>query len=323
MKRCIVIITCFVLLIVIMASVVLFFRKRDIKENDKILIVATLFPEYDFAKQIVGDKADVKLLLNSGVETHNYEPTAQDMITILEKCDIFLYTGEDLEPWTSNIIKNLKETDCKIVDVSEGINLIKKEEFEKRHLNSEINYDSEVEESHEEIYDEHIWLSPINAKVMLNNILNAVIQVDGQNTDFYRLNADKYRKEIDGVDTDIRNLLTNSEKKEIAIGGEFAYTYLINEYNLNFVSVYSNCGEGEDPSISKVKSVIDYINKYKLPVVYYQELSEGTVARMIAEETNAKPLVLYSIHNADIEKDTYVSLMKENVQNLKEGLIKK
>ena len=92
---------------------------------------------------------------------------------------------------------------------------------------------------------------------------------------------------------------------------------------MNFVSVYSNCGEGEDPSISKVKSVIDYINKYNLPVVYYQELSEGTVAKMIAEETNAKPLVLYSIHNADIEKDTYVSLMKENVQNLKEGLSKK
>ena len=92
------------------------------------------------------------------------------------------------------------------------------------------------------------------------------------------------------------------------------------EYGINFVSVYNNCGEGEDPSIAKVKSVIDYINNHKIPVVYYEELSEGTVAKMIAEETEAEPLVLYSIHNGDTQKDTYVSLMGKNLENLRKGL---
>ena len=92
---------------------------------------------------------------------------------------------------------------------------------------------------------------------------------------------------------------------------------------MNFVSVYTNCGEGEDPSISRVKSVIDYINRHNIPVVYYEDLTEGTVAKMIAEETDAKPLVLYSIHNGNPDKDSYVSLMKKNIENLKIGLTEK
>ena len=86
------------------------------------------------------------------------------------------------------------------------------------------------------------------------------------------------------------------------------------------MSVYDNCGEGEDPSISRIKFVIDYINKNNIPVVYYEELSEGTIAKMISEETKAEKKVLYSIHNGDTEKDTYVSLMRENYNNLKKGL---
>ena len=92
------------------------------------------------------------------------------------------------------------------------------------------------------------------------------------------------------------------------------------QYDLKFVSVYTNCGHGEDPSIAKVKSVIDYINNHKMPAVYYEELSEGTVAKMIAEETDAEALVLYSIHNGNPEKDTYVSLMRKNIESLKKGL---
>ena len=114
--------------------------------------------------------------------------------------------------------------------------------------------------------------------------------------------------------------MENSTEKEIAVGGEFAYAYFVEQYNLNFVSVYTNCGHGEDPSIAKVKSVIDYINDKKMPAVYYEELSEGTVAKMIAEETEAEALVLYSIHNGNPNEDTYVSLMKKNIESLKKGL---
>lgn len=324
LKKYIVAIISFIILIIIMTIIVMCFKTESVVKNEeKLQIVATLFPQYDFAKQIVKDKADVKLLLNSGVETHNYEPTGKDMITILSGSDMFLYTGTNLEPWTEKIVQNLESTNCKIVNVSDGIELITIEEFEERHINSEILIEEHEEEhKHQEIFDGHIWQNPKNAVKMLNNVLNELCEIDPDNAEYYTKNAEEYRNQILELDGELRNIVNQSERKEIAVGGEFAYAYLVEEYGINFVSVYTNCGEGEDPSIAKVKSVIDYINKYNIPVVYYEELSEGTVAKMIAEETEAEPLVLYSIHNGDTKKDTYVSLMSKNLENLKKGLIK-
>lgn len=324
LKKYIVAIISFIILIIIMTIIVMCFKTESVVKNEeKLQIVATLFPQYDFAKQIVKDKADVKLLLNSGVETHNYEPTGKDMITILSGSDMFLYTGTNLEPWTEKIVQNLESTNCKIVNVSDGIELITIEEFEERHINSEILIEEHEEEhKHQEIYDGHIWQNPKNAVKMLDNVLKALCEIDPDNAEYYTKNAEEYRNQILELDGELGNIVNQSERKEIAVGGEFAYAYLVEEYGINFVSVYTNCGEGEDPSIAKVKSVIDYINKYNIPVVYYEELSEGTVAKMIAEETEAEPLVLYSIHNGDTKKDTYVSLMSKNLENLKKGLIK-
>ena len=321
-KRIVAFISFFILIVVMVTIVAVFKTETTIKNPDKIQIVATLFPQYDFAKHIVGDKAEVKLLLNSGIETHNYEPTAKDMITILDDGDVFLYTGTMLEPWTESIIKNLEETDCDIVDISQNINLITIEDFEEKHLNSEIINEEHghEEHKHEEIYDEHIWLSPTNAIIMIDNILENICNIDSENADYYKENAEEYKKQILEIDNEYKNLVQTATRQEIAVGGEFAYSYLVEEYGINFVSVYNNCGEGEDPSIAKVKSVIDYINNHKIPVVYYEELSEGTVAKMIAEETEAEPLVLYSIHNGDTQKDTYVSLMEKNLENLRKGL---
>lgn len=313
----------FLILIIVMVVIVICFKSESvIKDNSKLQIVATLFPQYDFAKQIVGDKAEVKLLLSSGVEAHNYEPSAKDMMTILNNSDMFLYNGTDLEPWTEKLIEGLKENNCNIVNVATDIQLIKLEEFEEKNINSEILADAHKENHNhaDEIYDEHIWMNPNNAIIMIDNILKEICKIDSENQNYYKANAEKYKNEILNIDKEIRNIVSLSEKKEIAIGGEFAYAYLVDTYDLKFVSVYMNCGEGEDPSISKVKSVIDYINKYNMPVVYYEELSEGTVAKMIAEETKSKSLVLYSVHNGDITHDTYVSLMKKNVEALKEGL---
>lgn len=324
LKKYIVAIISFIILIIIMTIIVMCFKTESVVKNEeKLQIVATLFPQYDFAKQIVKDKADVKLLLNSGVETHNYEPTGKDMITILSGSDMFLYTGTNLEPWTEKIVQNLETTNCKIVNVSDGIELITIEEFEERHINSEILIEEHEEEhKHQEIYDGHIWQNPKNAVKMLDNVLKALCEIDPDNAEYYTKNAEEYRNQILELDGELRNIVNQSERKEIAVGGEFAYAYLVEEYGINFISVYTNCGEGEDPSIAKVKSVIDYINKYNIPVVYYEELSEGTVAKMIAEETETEPLVLYSIHNGDTKKDTYVSLMSKNLENLKKGLIK-
>ena len=324
MRKKIVALASFVILIIVMTIIVMCFKTESIvKKTERLQVIATLFPQYDFAKQIGGDKIDVKLLLKSGVETHHYEPTAKDMITILNNSDIFLYTGTNLEPWTDKIVSSIDGTECRAIDISKNIELITIEEFEESHINSEIIYEEHEEHNHnhhEEIYDGHIWLSPKNAIIMIDNILEEFCKIDSENSEYYKKNAEKYKSQILQLDTKIREIVEKSERKEIAVGGEFAYSYLVEEYGLNFVTVYTNCGEGEDPSITKVKSVIDYINNHKIPAVYYEELSVGTVAKMIAEETEAEPLVLYSIHNGNPEEDTYVSLMNKNIENLEKGL---
>ena len=323
MKKKIVALWSFSVLIILMIVLVAFFGKNKTNHNEKPLIIATLFPQYDFAKHIVGDKMDVELLVKAGVETHNYEPTAKDMMRILNNSDMFLYTGETLEPWTEKITQNLREDNKKVVNVASNVDLIKIEDFEKKHINSWAEHNDHEEDEHddhEEIYDEHIWLNMDNSIKMIDNILKEVVDADPENKDYYEKNAKAYKDEILKLKGDYENLVKNAKRKEIAVGGEFAYAYLVDELGLNFVSVYDNCGEGEDPSISRIKFVIDYINKNNIPVVYYEELSEGTIAKMISEETKAEKKVLYSIHNGDTEKDTYVSLMRENYNNLKKGL---
>lgn len=328
MRKKIAAVISFLILIIVMIIITAIFRPENSTiDESKIQIVATLFPQYDFAKHIAGDKAEVRLLINSGVETHNYEPTAKDMIMLQNQTDMFLYTGEFFEVWTKDVVELLKESKIEIVDVSENIELIKIEDFQSKYINSEIIHDDEHSHEHEEhdhehtdMYDGHIWQNPDNAIIMMDNILDGLIKIDPDNADYYRANYENYKNEIKALNQDFEEVVKNAERKEIAVGGEFAYSYFIEKYGLKFVSVYTNCGHGEDPSIAKVKSVIDYINKYDMPAVYYEELSEGTVAKMIAEETDAKALVLYSVHNGNPNEDTYVSLMRKNLENLKQGL---
>lgn len=310
-----------VLILIIIAFLFVYFLKPKTQEKDesKVQVIATIFPNYDFAKKIGGEKAEITLLLSSGVESHTYEPSPKDMIEI-EQSDIFIYTGNEFEPWAKNILDGISNN-LEIVDTSKNIELINIEEFEEKNINSEIVQDEENEESHDESsFDSHIWLNPKNAIIMIDNCLSAFCRVDPQNSDYYKQNAENYKKEILELDLEFENLIKNSKRNELAFAGEFAYTYFIDRYNLKFISVYNNCGEGQEPSIAKIKSIIDYINNHNMPVVFYEELSEGNVARMIGSETKAKSLIFYSLHNGDIKKDSYITLMKENYKVLEEAL---
>ena len=320
MKRKLISIINVLILIIISFLFVYFFKPKYYqKDTSKIQVIATIFPNYDFAKKIGGDKAEVTLLLSSGVESHTYEPSPKDMIEI-EESDIFIYTGNNFEPWAKSILDGVT-SDLEVVDTSKNIELIDIEEFEEKNINSEIVQDEEHESHHDESsFDSHIWLNPQNAIIMIDNCLEAFCKVDPDNINYYKQNAENYKKEILELDEKYENLVNNSKRNELAFAGEFAYTYFIDRYNLKFISVYNNCGEGQEPSIAKVKSVIDYINNHNMPVVFYEELSEGSVAKMIDSETKAKSSVFYSLHNGNIEDDSFVLLMKKNYKVLEEAL---
>ena len=307
------------LLLILVVVVIVFAFKDKVNSNveignssdGKLKIITTLFPEYDFVKQVVGDKADVELILKSGVETHNFEPTAIDILNI-NSSDLFFSLGEELEPWTKEVA-NSAENKEKIIDLSTNVNIMAKDALEEHH---------EHVHEHDKSLDSHIWLSLSNAKIMIDTIAQNVSKIEPENAEFYKTNAENYKKEIDKLDKEFREIFKD-KNITLAFGGEFAYAYFINEYDVNFISVYTNCGHGEDPSIPKVKSVIDKINENKIPVVFYEELSEGLVAKMISEETEAEALVLYTLHNGNIlgeNPDTYVSLMTKNLENIKKAI---
>ena len=270
-------------------------------------------------------------MLPPGTESHTYEPTPQDMVNI-NNSNLFIYTGKEMEPWADSLISGMKD-DINVLDLSTTVNLINSEEFEEQHElehntqetseNHEHEHDDE-QEGHTHTYDPHIWLNPLYAIQMVNSICDQLCQIDPENSEYYKNNATQYINEIKQLDTDFENTIKSSTNKKIAFGGAFAYAYFVERYNLEFISAYEACGETTEPSTAQVKKVIDYIKQNNIPVIFYKEYTTGNVAKTISESTNAQMLVFSTVHNLSKEEiengATYVSVMKENLNNLKKAL---
>lgn len=284
-------------------------------KSDKLQIVATLFPQYDFARQIAGDKAEVTLLLPPGVESHSYEPTPSDIIKIGQS-NLFVYTGKYMEPWSGKIIDGLKDSgsDSYVLDVSQGIDLVKTEDIETEH------HDDDAEHP----YDPHIWTDPLIAKQMAAGIRDALCRIDPDNTAYYTENAAKYSEELDELDSEFRAIVSGGKRSEIIFGSRFALYYFAKQYGLSYQAAFDSCSSETEPSAKTIQRLIDKINEEKIPVIYYAEIEDPKVAKSISEYTGAKPLLFHSCHNVTKEEmesgATYLSLMKQNAENLKEGL---
>lgn len=303
--------------------------KKPTKNNEggKIEVIATLFPQYDFAKKIGGDKVNVTLLLPPGTESHTYEPTPQDMIRI-NNSNLFVFTGEEMEPWANSLISGMKN-DINVLDLSKTVKLISTEEFEEEHENDVHEHEKEEhhehnEDEHHHTYDPHIWLNPQYAIKMVESIEAELVAIDPENEEYYRNNANQYIDQIRQLDSEFEQTVNSSSKKKIAFGGAFAYAYFVERYDLDFISAYDTCGESAEPSTAKIKEVIDYINENNINVIFYKEYTTGNIARTISEATGAKMLVFNTVHNVskdEIENGaSYVSIMKQNLENLKQAM---
>lgn len=278
-------------------------------KNNKISIVTTLYPVYDFAREIAGENADVSMLISPGVEIHDYEPTPQDIIKIQE-ADLFLYLGEELEPWAETVISGI-ENRKNLKNITSNIDFIKLEEHHDEHS------------EHGE-YDTHIWLDPNNSIQMVRNITEQLCQKDPANKEYYTVRCTEYVQSLEKLDSEFEQVIQNSMRNEIAFGGPFSYSYFINRYGLDYISAYDSCGENSEPSVDKIFSVIEEIKKNNLPVVFYKELSSGNIVKTISEETGAEMLEFNSLHTITEKQlqdgETYLSIMYENLENLKKAL---
>lgn len=282
------------------------------KDSSKIQIMATLFPQYDFAREIGGDKVEVTMLLSPGMESHSFDPTPSDIVSI-NKSDLFIYTGKYMETWADTIIDSIDEKNVYVLDVSNGIALDKEE-----------HSDEEEQEEHYHEYEPHIWTSPINAMQMVDNILEALVEIDPENEAYYTDNANSYKEELSKLDKDFKEVVANGNRTDIYFGGRFAMYYFAKEYGLNCIAAYDSCSSETEPSAGQVASIIDSMRENDAKVVFYEELVNPQVATTIAEAVDGQTLLLHSCHNVSKEEFengvTYLDLMKQNVINLEEGL---
>lgn len=285
-------------------------------DSGKIKVVTTLFAQYDFTRRVAGELADVTLLLKPGVESHTYEPSPSDIVTI-GNSDLFIYTGKYMENWAQGIISGLSGEKTTVLDVSEGISLINTAD---EHKDDENGHD----DTHMHQMDPHIWTSPANAIIMVKNIAAALSKTDPVHADTYNANARDYISELQTLDNDFSEMINSSKRREIMFGGRFAMYYFAQHYGLECMSAYDSCSSEAEPVAKLVAKIIDKIKSENIGAVYYEEMSNHSVADRIAEDTGASALLLHSCHNVSIEElargETYLSLMRRNLENLRKGL---
>ncbi|MDN5298578.1 MAG: zinc transport system substrate-binding protein [Clostridiales bacterium] len=315
-------------------------------ENDKITVVATLFPQYDFTRAIGGEYVDVKLLLPPGVEAHSFEPTPKDIVDI-GNADLLLYTGESMEPWVADIAATIEGDKLDVVDLSEGITLLKSsdehdadehdadehdadehdadEHDADEHDADEHDVDEHDEEEHDHgEYDPHFWLDPTNAIIMATHIKDELIRVDPDHAETYEANAVAYIESLKELDDDLKAFFDVTPQKTIIYGGHFAFAYFAERYGLDYISPYNGFSPDAEPTPQRIASLIDAIEATHTKAIYYEELISPKVAEVISEETGAKMLLLHGAHNVTKEEldagVTYISIMYDNLERLKVGL---
>ncbi len=284
----------------------------EVEPEDKLSIITSLYPQYDFARSIVGDKADVILILPPGVESHSFEPTPQDMVK-LQNSDLFLYTGKEMEPWAYRLTGSINAT---IVDLSEGIELMDLDDHDHDHAHED--------EHDDELMDPHIWTDPNLAIVMVDNILSSLKEIDEKNAEYYEENANTLKKALMDLDLEIRETLSKTTSKTILSGGHFAFGYFVERYGLTHMSPYEGFSPDAEPTPRRIAALIETIKETDARAIFYEELIDPKVSRVISEETGIEMLLLHGAHNVTKEEfeagKTYITFMKENLERLKIGL---
>ena len=287
--------------------------------EQKLKVVTTLFPLYDFARNVGGERADVSLLLPPGVEPHSFEPKPGDVIRI-EAADLFIYTGEHMEPWAATILKGF--SGGKLVAVDTSVEISPKTGGDE-HMRSSGSVEEKSDRHHRHDVDPHIWLDLDYAQKMVDIILNGYVKKDPANRTFYTQNAERYKARLAELDGRFQRELSTCKKRVIIHGGHFAFNYLARRYGIAYVSAYGGSPDSE-PTARALIELEKQLRKYDVRYVYFEELITPRVAKVIAKETGASLLPLHGAHNVSREElaqaVTFTSIMEQNLKNLKVGM---
>ena len=314
-------------------------KEQNKVENEKISVVATIFPQYDFVRQIAGDNVELKMLLKPGEETHSYEPTPQDIIAI-QNSDLFIYVGGENDAWVEDILesmpdngrKTLKLVDCVDTVEEEHVEGMKEErghdhdEDDAEHEEDEADHEEHGQEETHSVHeiDEHVWTSPLNAIKIVEQIKEELCEIDPENTSDYEENAEAYVAQLNELDREFQDVVDHSKRKLMIFGDRFPFRYFAEEYGLDYYAAFSGCASDTEPSAATMAFLINKVRDENIKTVLKMELSNENIAKAIAEATNADVKEFYSCHNLTAEQfadgETYLSLMEKNVETLREVL---
>ena len=306
--------------------------------TDKLNIVTTIFPEYDWVKEILGDKADnaeITMLLDNGVDLHSYQPTADDIVKISD-CDLFIYVGGESDGWVEDALKNATNKDMKVINLLDVLgDKVKNEEVvegmqeeEHEHEDGEEHEHEDGEEhEHEEEADEHVWLSLKNAEVLVGAISDALQELDPDNKDTYAANTDAYVQKLSALDAEYQTAVDNATCKTVLFGDRFPFRYLVDDYGLNYYAAFVGCSAETEASFETISFLAKKVDELKLPCVLTIEGAQHKIAETIVENTaekNQKVLTMDSMQSTTSQDvangTTYLSVMEKNLSVLKEAL---
>lgn len=320
-------------LLMMMSSLVGCGKKNDAAnadKTDKLKVVTTIFPEYDWVKEILGDKAgdaEITMLLDKGGDLHSYQPTADDIDRIAD-CDLFIYVGGESDDWVKDALKNSMNKDMKVINLLDVLkNSIKTEETKPGMQAEEEHKGGKNDEHEEKEYDEHVWLSLKNVKPLVEKISEDLQELDPENKEIYASNTKAYVKKLSDLDDKYRETVDTAKRKTVLFGDRFPFRYLTDAYGLNYYAAFAGCSAETEASFKTVSFLAKKMDELKLPCVLTIEGSKHKIAETIVKNTaekNQKVRTMDSMQSTtskDADKGaTYLSIMEKNLSVLKKAL---
>lgn len=305
-------------------------KQNDTNQTDKLSIVTTIFPEYDWVREILGEKADnaeITMLLDNGVDLHSYQPTADDIVKISD-CDLFIYVGGESDEWVEDALRNAANRNMKVINLLEVLgDSVKTEEIVEGMQEEEHEHEDAEEHEHEEEADEHVWLSLKNAKMLVRVISKALQELDPDNKDIYAANADAYVKKLSALDAEYQAAVDAASNKTILFGDRFPFRYLVDDYGLRYYAAFVGCSTETEAGFETISFLAKRVDEWKLPCVLTIEGAQHKIAETIVRNTTAKNqrvLTMDSMQSTtskDVKNGTtYLSVMEKNLSVLKEAL---
>ena len=295
--------------------------------TEKIKIVTTIYPQYDWIMNVLGDEAknfDIELLMADGVDLHSYQPSVEDIVKI-SSCDLFIFVGGESDAWVKDALAEAKNEDMIVLNMMDIVSEYVKEEeiIEGMQLESEELKDTE---SNDFAFDEHVWLSLRNAERIVGVFGNAISILDPDNDDVYRENTAEYIKQLNSLDKQFIDVTTNAKKNTIVVGDRFPFRYLVDDYAVKYFAAFSGCSADSEASFETIAFLADKIDELELNAIITTESDIFGIAKTVADSAkrNVEILSMNSMQSVtlnDVQNGiSYLSMMEDNLETLKKAL---